>query len=90
MTLLKRRLERMENELRFQEWLSIQRILDTWTDDQIENYASEGRLPENPFNRACPLYRSLEGMDRNAVMKVWEAEERSLRSQGLNKSLTSS
>lgn len=40
MTLLKSRLERLERNLRFKEWLSVQRIFDTWTDDELEAYAT--------------------------------------------------
>lgn len=90
MTLLKSRLERLERNLRFNEWLSVQRIFDTWTDDELETYASQGCLPANPFNRARPVHGSLDGMDRKALMKLWVESERAFRSQGLNKPLPSS
>jgi len=90
MTLLKSRLERLEKDLRFKEWLSVQRIFDTWADDELEAYVTQGCLPANPFNRARPLHGSLDGMDRNALMKLWEEHERAFRGQGLNKPLPSS
>ena len=82
MTLLKSRLERLEKDLRFNEWLSVQRIFDTWTNDELEAYVTQGCLPANPFNRARPLHGSLDGMDRNALMKLWDEHERAFRGQG--------
>jgi hypothetical protein len=51
MTLLKSRLERLEKDLRFKEWLSVQRIFDTWTDDELEAYVTQGCLPANRRGR---------------------------------------
>jgi hypothetical protein len=49
MTLFKSRLERLEKDLRFKEWLSVQQIFDTWTDDELEAYVTQGCLPANPI-----------------------------------------
>jgi len=75
----KSRLERLEKDLRFKDWLSVQRIFDTWTDDELEAYATQRCLPANPFNRAWPLYGSLDGMNRNDLMKLWDEHQRAFR-----------
>ena len=78
MTELKRRIERAEREDSFQHWLQFQRLLESFTEEQLLAYAAHGRLPE-PLPEPLPPGKSrLDELDRKSLIKLWEENERFL------------
>jgi hypothetical protein len=76
MASIQERLERLENERRFLEWFHFERFLEGLTDEELEAYASNGRLPE-PLPEPLPKGASrLDRLDRKSLIKLWEEDER--------------
>ena len=76
MASLKSRVELVERKMRFQYWLWHQRLLESLTEEQLEEYAYLGRLPE-PLPEPLQLGASrLDGLDRKSLIRLWEEHER--------------
>ncbi len=77
MTSVKRRLERLEKEQRFQWWFEMSDILERFTQDELKTYAETGELLPSVL---CATYADrpsrLEGLDRKALLQMWAEDER--------------
>src|ERR1039458_8989344 len=72
----KSRIERLELEIGLRRWLWHARLLESLTDEQLEDYACLGRLPD-PLPEFLPRGKSkLGGLDRKRLMQLWEEERR--------------
>ncbi len=74
MATLKARIERLERERRFKTWVRMQRILESLTDEQLEDIRAYGRWPE-PLPEPAPGVSRLDALDRKALLKLWEDHE---------------
>ena len=69
------RLERLEREQRFQTWFVFERFLEGLTEEQLEAIAIDWRFPE-PLPQPLPPGASrLDGLNRNALLRLWEESE---------------
>jgi len=82
---VKRRLERLEKEQRFQQWFKRSDLLERFTDDELKTYAETGELPESvlcatyadraeQLGRAGPQNPSPDVGGERAL--VWRSERR--------------
>jgi hypothetical protein len=72
----KSRIERLETEMQFRRWLWHARLLERLSYEQLEECACLGRLPD-PLPEPLPKGESkLEGLDRKALMQLWEEDLR--------------
>jgi hypothetical protein len=74
---LKRRLDRLENELHFVSWFRFLRWLENLPTEQLEELTSghfvvPDRLPDPPLGSS-----RLDRLDRKTLMKLWEEDEHS-------------
>jgi hypothetical protein len=70
---LRTRLRRLEKEVGFRRWLDFSRLLESLSDSQLEEVASDFRFPD-----PIPLGMSkLDGLDRKTLLGMWEEEESS-------------
>ena len=70
----KDRINRLELEMRFQEWLWRQRLLESLSVKQLEEYACLGVLPD-PLPASLPRGKSaLDGLDRKRLRQLWEED----------------
>ena len=77
MTALRTRLERVGKDLRFKKWFEMMDLLERFTEDELDFYASTGELPETV--RCATLSERpsrLDGLDRKALLRMWEEHER--------------
>ena len=71
----KSRIEALENEYLFSEWLRFQRLLESLTDEQLNEFATYGYLL-GPSPEPLPQGASrLDCLDRNALMKLFREDE---------------
>ena len=74
--MLSKRVARLEREKQFRDWLAFERFLESFTEQQLEIYATHGQLPQ-PLPEPQPEGASrFDGIDRKELMKMWEAHER--------------
>jgi hypothetical protein len=72
----KSRIERLDLEMQFRRWLWHSRLLESLTEEQLEEYACLGRLPD-PLPKPLPRGKSeLEGLDQKRLMQLWEDDIR--------------
>ena len=75
MASFKNRIEAMENEYLFSEWMRFERFLESLTEEQLKEYAAHGYLlgasPEPLPHGASPL----DSLDRNTLMKLFRENE---------------
>jgi hypothetical protein len=75
MTSLKSRIEAMENEYLFSEWLRFERFLESLTEEQLKELAINWRFPD-PLPEPMPQGASrLDCLDRNTLMKLFRENE---------------
>ncbi|HXM62988.1 MAG TPA: hypothetical protein VN950_19155 [Terriglobales bacterium] len=75
MASFKGRIEVLEKEYLFSEWLRCERFLDSLTDKQLEDLAVHGRLPE-PLPGPLPQGASrVDGLDHKTLIKLWKDSE---------------
>lgn len=74
MATFRNRLERLEKERRFKDWLRHQRFLEGLTNEQLQFYVVTGRPPEVP--EPLPGTSRLDKLDRETLIKMWEEEQR--------------
>jgi hypothetical protein len=66
------RVERLENECNFINWLLAQRFIESLKVDELEAYVRYGKLPE-----PVPTRRSdLDRLDRDRLLKRWQEDTR--------------
>jgi hypothetical protein len=70
------RIDLLELEMRFRRWLWHERLLESLSIEQLEEYAILGRLPE-PLPKCLPMGKSaLDGVDRKRLRQLWEENTR--------------
>lgn len=75
-TSIKSRLERLEAEQRFEDWIAEQRFLESFTDEQLKDLRNYGRFPD-PLPDPLPIGKSrLDQLDRKTLIKQWREHER--------------
>jgi hypothetical protein len=74
MTRAKRRLDRIEDEVRFRVWLSVRRMLETMTVEELDVYVATGQWPDRPD--PVPGASRLDAMDRGGLVKLWKEDLR--------------
>jgi len=73
---LQKRVEWLEKEQRFQQWLQFERFLEGLSDKQLEDIVIYCRFPE-PLPEALPMGASrLDGLDRKSLNELFEESER--------------
>ena len=78
----KDRIDRLELEMRFREWLWHERLLESISVEQLEEYACFGRLPE-PLPDFLPKGKSaLNGLGRQRLLQLWEQGMRRFAGRG--------
>jgi hypothetical protein len=76
MVSIQERLERLENDRRFLQWLHCERFLEGLSDEQLEVYARHGCLPD-PLPEPLPIGASrLDRLDRKTLIGLWQENER--------------
>ena len=72
----KDRIDLLELEMRFRKWLWHERLLESLSVEQLEEYAFLGRLPD-PIPDFLPSGKSaLDGLDRKRLRQLWEEATR--------------
>jgi len=74
MTTAKRRLDRIEDEIRFRSWLSARRMLETMTVEELDIYVATGQWPDRPDPVPGTTY--LDAIDRGRLIKLWKEDLR--------------
>lgn len=75
MATIKNRIKRLEEERRFKMWVRFQRVLESFTLEQLEDLADTGTYPE-PLVEPVQGTSKLDTLDRKALMKLWEEDQR--------------
>jgi hypothetical protein len=76
MAIHKDRIDLLEKEIRFRRWLWHERLLESLSDEQLEEYACLGRVPD-PLPECLPRGKSaLDGLDRKHLRQLWEQNTR--------------
>jgi len=71
----KNRIDFLELEMRFRRWLWHERLLESLSVEQLEEYAYLGRLPE-PLPESLPRGKSvLDGLDRKRPRQLWSCHD---------------
>jgi len=73
MTIAKKRLRCIEDEIRFRSWVRIQRIFETMTADELEAFAVSGTWidrPEPSFGTS-----RFDSMDRASLVRLWKEDQ---------------
>jgi hypothetical protein len=62
----------LELEIQFRRWLSHERLLESLSIEQLNEYACLGRLPD-PLPDPPPRAESkVKGLDRKSLMQLWK------------------
>ena len=78
MTKLRNRIERLEQKAQFTLWFHFSRFLEALTDEQVEEIAIHWRFPD-PLPDPLPIgMSSLDGLDKESLLRLWEKEEREI------------
>jgi len=72
MAYIRSRLSRLETKRRFLDWFVWERILESLTENELETYLRDGKLPEPIPNRPSTFVT----MDRKTLSKLWVENER--------------
>ena len=82
MTTTKERLKRVENEIQFRAWLSMERMIEGMSDEELEIVSATGRWPER--SEPAPGSSRLDAMDRKCVRKLWQADQQEFATRSGN------
>jgi hypothetical protein len=74
-TSIKTRLERLENEQRFQEWLEVERFLESFNEKQLEDLAANWHFPDPLPDPLPPGKSRLDHLDRKTLIRMWQENE---------------
>jgi hypothetical protein len=75
MTSLKTRLEQLDKDLRFRSWLAFERLLESFTDQQLEQYVNCGSLPDPLPQPPPPGMSHYDRLDRKTLIQLWQESE---------------
>jgi hypothetical protein len=75
MARLRKRLRRIEDEVRFKRWVRFQRWLETLDVEQLEDFAINGIYPE-PFPNPPPGSTRLDKLGRRSLIRLWDETQR--------------
>lgn len=75
---VKNRLERLEQEARFRDWLQLQRLLDVVSIEQLEFFASFGYWMDPPPSEPAPGVSQIDRLSRHELTKMFESDERKM------------
>ena len=73
MPVSKARLERLEGELQFRNWVGIQRFIECLTIEQLRFFAEHGYVGGQVTK---PLRSKFDGMSKKALLALWREDER--------------
>jgi hypothetical protein len=73
---IKNRLERCEGRVRFLEWLRIERFLERFNEEQLENYIHNKQFPDTLPAPLPPGKSRLDQLDRKSLIRLWQEHER--------------
>ena len=75
---IKSRLEKLEQEERFRDWLESMRLLENFSDEQLEEFCQKGYLsgpyPDPPAPGQC----TLDQLDRKTLIRMWQEQQQAL------------
>src|SRR5713101_6859727 len=64
------RVKRLEDEQRFNDWLQLERFLESLTEEQLEDLVTHWRFPD-PWPDPLPFGKSrLDGLDRKTLIRL--------------------
>jgi hypothetical protein len=75
---LKNRVERLEQQARFRDWLRFHRYLDGMSVEQLEFFAVFGYWPDPPPLEPPKGTSRLDSMSQKELLKLFEADQREL------------
>ena len=64
------RLETAEREIEFRFWILFKRMLETFTEEELKDYVSTGKLPDRPD--PLPGESRFDQMDRRSLLRLWK------------------
>jgi hypothetical protein len=70
------RIERLERERRFKDWLQFQRYIESLSDDDLAVFAVLGFWPDPPPPEPPPGACRLDSRPREELVRLFEADER--------------
>lgn len=73
---IRNRLERLERETRFKDWLRFQRYIESLNDQQLEAFIVLGYCPEPAPPEPRKGMSSLDLLSQKELLKMFEADER--------------
>jgi hypothetical protein len=77
MTMFKTRLERLEEEQRFNQWFQLNSVLSRCTEEELEVFVKTGELADSIYCESFTDRPScLDGLDRKSLFMLFEEDER--------------
>jgi hypothetical protein len=76
------RLRRIETEVRFRAWVSIHRMFEGMSIEELETFAVTGQWPVRP--QPAPGTCSLDAMDWGSLRKLWKADRQKFEGRSRN------
>ncbi len=73
MPVSKARLERMKGELKFLNWVALQRFIECLTIEQLRFFAEHGYVEGHVTK---PQHSKFDGLSRKALLALWREHER--------------
>ena len=65
----RKRLDRIEGEVRFRAWIGSERMLESMSQEELEVLAATGQWPGRP--EPAPGASKLDEMNREDLLKLW-------------------
>lgn len=73
---IRNRIERLEQESRFRDWLRFERYLEFVSDQQLEFFAVFGYWPDPPPPEPPPGTSRLDSLPQKELIRLFKADER--------------
>ena len=70
MVTVRKRLDRIEDEVRFRAWIGAERMLESMSEEELQTLAVTGQWPDRP--EPAPGTSSLDDMSRQDLIKLWK------------------
>lgn len=70
MVTTRKRLDSIEGEVRFREWIGSERMLESMSEAELQTLAVTGQWPDRP--EPAPGASSLDDMSRQDLIKMWK------------------